>query len=220
MAEREVIKCRYLTSKKFGLTKLNPEKKTHEYREVKDYWFKRLFLYSHIQARQTMLPLHSECIFCCGYPSKQDVSKRLRAKIKSICIRNGLETDLKIDRDVFDIHFELMKENKKMTFEEFIIACKRTYAWQGLPDIEVCMLCMGLAGETGEVIDYLKKVGFQGHEFNKEKLKSEMGDMMWYFAMLCDFFNISFEDVLKANIEKLKKRYPDGFDEEKSKNRE
>lgn len=107
-----------------------------------------------------------------------------------------------------------------MTFEEFIIACKRTYAWQGLPDIEVCMLCMGLAGETGEVIDYLKKVGFQGHEFNKEKLKSEMGDMMWYFAMLCDFFNISFEDVLKANIEKLKNRYPDGFDEEKSKNRE
>jgi len=103
-----------------------------------------------------------------------------------------------------------------MKFNEYINACKRTYDWQGLPDIEICMLCMGLAGETGEVIDYLKKVGFQGHEFKKEKLISEMGDMMWYFAMLCNYFNINFEDILKTNIEKLKTRYPKGFDTEKS----
>lgn len=106
-----------------------------------------------------------------------------------------------------------------MKFEDYIQECKRTYAWQGLPDIEVYMLCMGLAGETGEVIDYLKKVGFQGHELNKEKLKSEMGDIMWYFAMLCNFFNIKFDDILKLNIEKLQKRYPNGFEVEKSKNR-
>lgn len=106
-----------------------------------------------------------------------------------------------------------------MDFDEYIKKCKRTYTWQGLRDIEVYMLCMGLAGETGEVIDYLKKVGFQGHTFDIEKLKSEMGDMMWYFAMLCDFFNIKFEDILQANVQKLLKRYPDGFDAEKSKNR-
>ena len=106
-----------------------------------------------------------------------------------------------------------------MKFEDYIQKCKRTYAWQGLPDIEVYMLCMGLAGETGEVIDYLKKVGFQGHELNKEKLKSEMGDIMWYFAMLCNFFDIKFDDILKSNIEKLQKRYPNGFEVEKSKNR-
>ena len=107
-----------------------------------------------------------------------------------------------------------------MTFEEYIEKCKRTYAWQGCKDIEVYMLCMGLAGETGEVIDYLKKVGFQGHTLDIEKLKSELGDLMWYFAMLCNFFNIKFEDVLNANIEKLQKRYPNGFNVEKSKNRE
>ena len=106
-----------------------------------------------------------------------------------------------------------------MTFEDYIKECKRTYAWQGLPDIEVCMLCMGLAGETGEVVDYLTKVGFQGHELNKDKLKSEMGDLMWYFAMLCNYFGIKFEDVLQCNIDKLKKRYPKGFSVQKSKER-
>ena len=106
-----------------------------------------------------------------------------------------------------------------MDFEKYIEECKRTYNWQGLPDIEVCMLCMGLAGETGEVIDYLKKVGFQDHTLDIEKLKSEMGDMMWYFAMLCHFFKIKFEDILNCNIEKLRKRYPNGFDKEKSINR-
>lgn len=103
-----------------------------------------------------------------------------------------------------------------MNFDEYIKECKRTYAWQGLPDIEVCMLCMGLAGETGEVIDYLKKVGFQGHKLEYTKLMSEMGDMMWYFAMLCNYFNLKFEDILQINIEKLKKRYPDGFNSERS----
>ena len=99
--------------KKIWFDKIKSGKKTHEYREVKDYWFRRLFLYSRIQARQTMIPLHSECVFCCGYPTKEDTSKRLRAKIKNICIRNGLETDLKIDKDVFDIHFELIESEEK-----------------------------------------------------------------------------------------------------------
>ena len=111
-------------------------------------------------------------------------------------------------------------KNKNITFEEYIKESKRTYAWQGLPDIEVCMLSMGLAGETGEIIDYLKKVGFQGKPFEKDKLINEMGDMMWYFAMLCDFFGIKFEDILVSNIEKLRKRYPNGFEVAKSEHRE
>jgi len=106
-----------------------------------------------------------------------------------------------------------------MTFEEYINECKKTYAWQGLPDIEVCMLCMGLAGETGEIIDYLKKVGFQGHLLDKAKLQTEMGDLMWYFAMLCDYFNIKFDDILNTNINKLRKRYPNGFETNRSINR-
>ena len=98
--------------KKEWFDKIKSGEKTHEFREVKEYWFKRLFLYSHILCRQTMLPLHNECVFCCGYPEKENTSKRLRAKIKSICIRNGMKTDLKINKPVFDIEFELIKEKK------------------------------------------------------------------------------------------------------------
>lgn len=96
--------------KKKWFDKIKNGVKTHEYREVKEYWFRRLFLYSSILCRQTMIPLHSECVFVCGYAPKEDLEKRLRAKMKSITITNGLNTDLKIDKDVFDIEFELIKE--------------------------------------------------------------------------------------------------------------
>jgi hypothetical protein len=98
--------------KKVWFDKIKSGEKTHEYREVTDYWFRRLFLFSKILCRQTMLPLHSTVIFCCGYPAKDNSSKRLKAKIKNICIRNGINTDLKTDKQVFDIEFELMKGTK------------------------------------------------------------------------------------------------------------
>lgn len=98
--------------KKEWFNKIKSGEKTHEYREVKDYWFKRLFLYSKLICRQTMIPLHSECIFVCGYAPKEDSSKRLKAKIKSISIVDGKNTDLKIDNDVFDIEFELIKDGE------------------------------------------------------------------------------------------------------------
>lgn len=95
--------------KKEWFEKIKSGEKTHEYREVKDYWFRRLFRYIKILDRQTALPLHNECTFLCGYPSKNDKSKRIQAKIKSIRIRNGLNTDLKINKAVFDIEFELIR---------------------------------------------------------------------------------------------------------------
>ena len=94
--------------KKEWFEKIKSGEKTHEYREVKEYWFKRLFLFSKEICRQTTIPLHNYCVFLCGYPKKGDITKRLEAKIKSIRIINGLNTDLKIDKDVFDIEFELI----------------------------------------------------------------------------------------------------------------
>lgn len=96
--------------KKEWFEKIKLGEKTHEYREVKEYWIRRMFFYSKELCRQTRIPLYSTCIFACGYPSKDDSSKRLKAKIKNISIRNGLDTDLKVDKDVFDIEFELIKE--------------------------------------------------------------------------------------------------------------
>ncbi len=75
---------------------------------------------------------------------------------------------------------------------------------------------MGLCGESGEAIDLVKKHYFHGHELNKESLIKELGDIAWYLAEAATSLDISLEDILVANIEKLKKRYPEGFDKEKS----
>ena len=84
----------------------------------------------------------------------------------------------------------------------------------------VVMTAMGLAGETGEVVDALKKYVFHDHSLDKEKLKLELGDVAWYLAALCNALDISLQDVIEANVEKLRKRYPDGWSAERSKNRD
>ena len=78
---------------------------------------------------------------------------------------------------------------------------------------------MGLNGEAGECIDIIKKNEYQGHPLDKDKLKDEVGDVLWYIAEICEGLGIGMEDVAIHNIEKLKKRYPDGFEVEKSVNR-
>lgn len=70
---------------------------------------------------------------------------------------------------------------------------------------------MGLCGESGEVIDILKKHLSQGHELNKEKMAEELGDVAWYLAETAYALGYDLEEILQMNIDKLKKRYPDGF---------
>lgn len=79
---------------------------------------------------------------------------------------------------------------------------------------------MGLAGEAGECVDIIKKHLFHDHELDLEKLKYELGDVLWYVALMCTVTGISMGDVMFANISKLQNRYPDGFDPERSKHRE
>ena len=75
---------------------------------------------------------------------------------------------------------------------------------------------LGLNGESGEVADIIKKYMFQGHELDKEKLIDELGDVCWYIAILAKGIDVKLEEVLNHNIEKLRKRYPGGFEVEKS----
>ena len=75
---------------------------------------------------------------------------------------------------------------------------------------------MGLCGESGEAIDIVKKHYFHGHELDKEHLIKELGDVAWYLAEAATALDISLEDILSTNIDKLKKRYPEGFDKERS----
>ena len=75
---------------------------------------------------------------------------------------------------------------------------------------------MGLCGESGEAIDIVKKWLAQGHQLDKEKLAKELGDIAWYLAETATALDLNLEDIFRANIEKLKKRYPEGFDAERS----
>lgn len=75
---------------------------------------------------------------------------------------------------------------------------------------------MGLCGEAGEAIDIVKKWMAHGHELDKDHLAKELGDIAWYLAEAATALDLSLEDILRANIEKLQKRYPQGFDTERS----
>ena len=75
---------------------------------------------------------------------------------------------------------------------------------------------MGLCGESGEAIDIVKKWLMQGHELDKDHLIKELGDVAWYLAEAATALDISLEDVFKGNIDKLKSRYPEGFETQKS----
>lgn len=75
---------------------------------------------------------------------------------------------------------------------------------------------MGLNGEAGEAIDILKKYLFQGHELDGEHLAKELGDVAWYLAVTADALGYSLEDILRMNVEKLRARYPNGFEAKRS----
>lgn len=75
---------------------------------------------------------------------------------------------------------------------------------------------MGLCGESGEAIDLVKKHMMHGHDFDKEKFAKELGDIAWYLAEAATAIDTDLETIFQMNIDKLKKRYPDGFDSEKS----
>lgn len=80
--------------------------------------------------------------------------------------------------------------------------------------------CLGLAGEVGELNDMIKKWVFHEKELDETHLKKELGDVMWYVAMMCQSMGWGLDDVLQMNIDKLIARYPEGFDVIKANNRQ
>lgn len=78
---------------------------------------------------------------------------------------------------------------------------------------------LGLTGEAGEVSDLVKKGIFHEKGIDLEHLKKELGDCAWYLAMICDACGFTLDDVMQTNIDKLKARYPEGFDTYRANNR-
>ena len=79
---------------------------------------------------------------------------------------------------------------------------------------------MGLNGEAGECIDLVKKWRFQGHPLDARKLMDELGDVLWYVAITASGLSYGLDEIMQHNIDKLRKRYPDGFDVGRSVHRE
>lgn len=76
----------------------------------------------------------------------------------------------------------------------------------------------GMAGEIGELHSIYQKE-YQGHDVDLEHIKKELGDLLWFIAEYCTSYDWDLEEIMQMNIDKLKKRYPDGFEKEKSLNR-
>lgn len=72
--------------------------------------------------------------------------------------------------------------------------------------------CIGLSGEVGEINEIIKKWVFHERSFELDQLKKEIGDVMWYIALICDSFHFGLDEIFEINLDKLYKRYPDGFD--------
>lgn len=93
-----------------------------------------------------------------------------------------------------------------MTLAEYQVATGRTAG-----DDSLAILALGLAGESGEFADIVKKHLGHGHPLDDDKALKELGDVLWYVARAAAKLGFTLDDVAAANIAKLRKRYPDGF---------
>ena len=95
---------------------------------------------------------------------------------------------------------------------------------EGFETWRLLTAAVGMSAEAGEFTEVVKKIVFQGKPVNEDNmfhLKRELGDIMWYVAQACMGLNISLDEVLAMNVEKLSARYPDGaFDVHFSENRQ
>lgn len=101
-----------------------------------------------------------------------------------------------------------------MTVERYEKEVKRTAGTSS-----VLMAALGLAGECGEVVDEVKKVEFHSKPYDRHKLISELGDLLWYYTLIRIIYGVSQEEIMEVNVAKLRQRYPDGFTEHTATNR-
>lgn len=105
-------------------------------------------------------------------------------------------------------------------FDRYQQLARKTANTEGSDQHKMANWALGITGEAGEVADILKKHIFHGHELDKKELSKEIGDILWYLANLAFELDIFLGDIAQENILKLMRRYPEGFDQDKSINRE
>ena len=103
-----------------------------------------------------------------------------------------------------------------MSIKEYQKLCRETAKKFDDKDKEIVNWGLGIVGEAGDVAGCIKKTVFHDND-QTQGVRENIGDTMWYIAMICNFYNWDLEEILAENIEKLKKRYPEGFTEKDAK---
>lgn len=123
--------------------------------------------------------------------------------------------------------FYCLKRRDEMTGNEYQSLALRTvspipyaekedYTDKDILKLRIVEGVMGLCGEAGECSEIVKKSIFQGHKLSEKELAEELGDVAWYLAVTASSIGYNLDDIFKMNIEKLEKRYPNGFEENRS----
>jgi len=110
----------------------------------------------------------------------------------------------------------ILREQPLLNEHFYVQEILRTYAGSDETRDKLCLGALGLAGESGEVVDLVKKHLYQGHEIDSARMCDELGDVLWYFALICHATGSTLKEVMRGNVEKLRKRYPEGFAVERS----
>ncbi|MGB2964309.1 MAG: nucleoside triphosphate pyrophosphohydrolase family protein [Anaerolineales bacterium] len=107
----------------------------------------------------------------------------------------------------------------KLTLDQYQSLANRSSGAGGEGEQRLIVSALGLAGEAGEFANLVKKMTAHGHPFNKQALEDELGDVLWYLAEAATAAGLNLEEIANQNVQKLSKRYPDGFNQEDSINR-
>lgn len=96
-------------------------------------------------------------------------------------------------------------------YQKFVLAQQGGKAIDFLPLARLTHWGLGLAGESGEVVEHVKKYAFHGRKFDFAYMQRELGDVLFYLTAFCNDLGFTLEDVMQTNIDKLKERWPKGF---------
>jgi NTP pyrophosphatase (non-canonical NTP hydrolase) len=106
-----------------------------------------------------------------------------------------------------------------MELDEYQQLALRTAGHRDSTEQVLTYTALGLAGESGEVAEMIKKAFYHGHPLDRDALCKELGDVLWYLAVMASALGVALDQIAGENIAKLERRYPEGFSASRSLNR-
>ena len=151
-----------------------------------------------------------------------DVFDKIKKELSDEPLKPEIPETKSVDFDKYAIFVDGVTSDPSKDYQSFTESLDNLDG-EGANIQRLLTAAVGLSAEGGEFMEIVKKMVFQGkpwNDDNREHLIIELGDAMWYVMQACSALDVSLEDVVAKNVDKLKKRYPGGeFDVYKSENR-